>query len=181
MTIQRAATVLLSFLAAAGLGGASPQHNPASAKPAETALPASPSITATGDGVLLDSTQHMVFFYVLHNSSSRDYEIPGDASTRLFALLAGTADNTAHELPAEQMRLRYPIIVHPHQVQIITLHDMAHSYVVDDHLKMNPTPAEYAKYEVVAKAAVRKSWPELNGFRLDVSQAAQSISFPRPF
>jgi hypothetical protein len=180
MVIRRATTILFLLLAATALQGASPQDVPPSRNQPGGRLPASATITASFNALLLDPQQHMVFLYVFRNNSPQDYEIPGDASTHLFAVLAGRK-NTSRELSAQEMHLRYPIVVHPHQVQIVTLHDMVHTYVVNDDLKMNPTTAEYAKYEIVAKAAVRKSWPELNGFRLDDTRIGQSISLPRPF
>jgi hypothetical protein len=179
MFTARTSVILFSLLAAAAVQSATRQTalnpNRAGQKP-----PVSATIIATFDAVVLDSDEHMVFFYVFHNNSSQDYEIPGDPSTRLFAVLAGRKNST-RELSSEEMRVRYPIIIHPHQVQIVTLHDMVRAYVVNDHLKTNPTRAEYARYEIVAKAAVRKSWPELNGFRMDDTRTGQSISLPRPF
>jgi hypothetical protein len=180
MTIRGAATITLLFFAATALPAATrqkPTHpgNQPGARP-----PAVASITATFDGVVLDSEQHMVFFYVFHNSSAQDYEIPGGVSTRLFALLAARKNGT-RELSDQEMRVRYPIVIHPHQVQIVPLHDMAHTYVVSVHLKQHPTKAEYDKYEIAVKAAVRKAWPELNGFRVEDTRTGQSISLPRPF
>jgi hypothetical protein len=180
MVIGRAATLVSLFLAVIALQGAPRQSVPYSGNQAGEGPSASASITASFDAVVLDSDEHMVFFYVFRNNSSLDYEIPGDASTRLFAVLAGRK-NATRQLSAQEMRVRYPIVVHPHQVQIVTLHDMVRIYVVNDHLKMNPTMAEYARYEIVAKAAVRKSWPELNGFRMDDTRTGQSISLPGPF
>jgi hypothetical protein len=180
MVIGKTTTIVFLFLTAAGLQGAPRQKVPHSGNQPGEGPSASANITATFDAVVLDSDEHMVFFYVFRNNSSQDYEIPGDASTRLFAVLARRR-NATRELSAQEMRVRYPIVVHPHQVQIVTLHDMVRTYVVNDHLKMNPTLAEYARYEIVAKAAVRKSWPELSGFRLDDTRTGRSISLPRPF
>jgi hypothetical protein len=167
-------------IAAATPQGASRQDAPHSGSQPEGRASGSPRIVATFNAVVQGPTGGMVYFYIFRNNSSQEYEIPGDASTRLYAVLAGRK-HTARLLSAQEMYVRYPIVIHPHQVQIVTLHDKVRAYVVNDHLKMNPTREEYARYEIVARAAVRKSWPELNGFRMDDERTGQSILLPRPF
>jgi hypothetical protein len=137
-------------------------------------------ITASTDGVLLDGNQHMIFYYVLHNSGQQDYTIPSAAAVRLFALLAKPKGGSK-QLSESDIWIVYPIIVHPGQGQIILLRDLVHTYAFDDHLKNNPTPAEYHNYEIAAKAAIRKSWPGLNGFRLCDTASQRVIILPRPF
>jgi hypothetical protein len=135
------------------------------------------STTATFDGVMLGAvTHHMVFFYVLRNNTNNEYTLSDQNSAQLFAL---GPSGGGQLLKQEQMYLRYPIVVHAHQVQIIELSDQVHSYVVKDQLKENPKDPELHRYETFAYAAIRKSWPELKGFRLYDTANKRLINLPR--
>jgi hypothetical protein len=138
----------------------------------------STSITATFDGALLGTvTQRMVFFYVLKNNTDSDYTIADQNSVQLFAV--GPSGNNGQLLSIEQMYVRYPIVVHAHQVQIIDLSDHGHSYVVNDHLTENPKEPELRHYETFAYAAIHKSWPELRGFRLYDTSSKRLMNLPQ--
>jgi hypothetical protein len=137
----------------------------------------STSVTARFDDVMLGTvTQHMVFFYILKNNTDADYTIADQNSAQLFAV---GPSGGGQLLPQEQMHIRYPIVVHAHQVQIIELSDQVHDYVVNDRLRENPKEPELRRYETFAYAAIRKSWPELRGFRLYDSSGKRLINLPR--
>ena len=161
---------LASFQAAAGPCASSPHNFPSGTWD-------STSITATFDGVMLGTvTHHMVFFYVLKNNTDDDYTIADQTGVQLFAVQSSSRGQL---LPQEQMHLRYPIVVHAHQVQIIELSDQVHSYVVNDYLRENPKEPELRRYETFAYAAIRKSWRDLRGFRLYDTANKRLIDLPR--
>lgn len=173
-------TILFLSLAASGVHGDAKQAFSLCHEAQNGQQEKSGGITASPDGVLLDQNHHMIFYYVLRDSGQQDYIIPDGTAVRLFALLAGPKGNSK-ELSERDMQITYPIIVHPGQGQIIVLRDVTHTYPFHDHLRDNASPAEYDKYEIAAKAAIRKLWPELNGFRLCDTGSHQVITLPRPF
>lgn len=137
----------------------------------------STSITATFDGVMLGNvTKHMVFFYVLKNNTDAEYTIANQNGVQLFAVESSARGRL---LSQEQMHLRYPIVVHARQVQIIEFSDQVHSYVVKDLLRENPKEPDIHRYDTFAYAAIRKSWPQLKGFRLYDITGKRLINLPR--
>jgi hypothetical protein len=163
-------TALASLQAAAGPTAPSPDSFP----PGDWDTT---SITATFDGAMLGNvTQHMVFFYILRNNTDKEYTLADQNSAQLFAV---GPPGGAQLLRQKQMYIRYPIVVHAHQVQIIELSDQVHSYVVSDRLRENPKDADLRHYEIFAYAAIRKSWPDLKSFRLYDTANKRLMNLPR--
>ncbi len=136
------------------------------------------SITAKYDGLLVDSKYRMIYYFVLQNNTGHDFELAGQNGVQVYAAVAGQA-GAAQLLPRSEMLIRYPVLVRAHQTQVIYLLDMKHDYGTREQLKEHYTERDMLQYQTTAKAAVRKTWPELNGFRIYNPATLRMIALPR--
>jgi hypothetical protein len=172
-----AVALCLLFCVPAGSGAL--QH---AARPAYATPPAGdwdPAfVHANFDGLIVDSSNHLIFYYVLENSSNQDYRILDGSGVTVMARLRRPR-GALQQLSAADVKVFYPILLPTGQRHILQIRDLRRTYAHVKPLKLNPNPTDTQVYEAGVAAALRRRWPALDGLVLYDQSTRRQIILPR--
>lgn len=137
----------------------------------------SEAIRATFDGLNLDDSGHVVFYYVLQNTTATEYRL-ADGST-VEVLMRQRRIDGRHHLSDRDVKVGYPILVPAKQRQIVTLKSLLWTCPLREPKDLNPTAKEEERFSSQLRAFVDRRSPELAGFVLLDTTRGYEIDLPK--
>jgi hypothetical protein len=133
---------------------------------------------ASFDGMVVDSSNHLIFYYVLENPGNQDYRILDGSGVTLMARLRRPT-GALQQLSGDDVKVFYPILLPAGQRHVLQIRDLRRTYKHVKPLKLNPSSADTKVYEAGVAAALRQRWPNLDGFVLYDQATRRQIILPR--
>lgn len=137
------------------------------------------AVQVTFDGALVDENKHVLFYYVLNNTTDTDYRITDGSKVVVMGKLRDQKSPLV-ELSAKQVKVFYPIILPAKQRHILVIRDLRRTYnSFHEQLKENPTPKEEQAYYRNLEGLIDKFFPGFNGFILLDKASSREIDLPK--